>query len=132
MKISRFIALWKQKAGELELETYTLYYATRDPRVPWYAKGFIGLIVAYAFSPIDLIPDFIPILGYLDDLVIIPLGVMMAIKIIPAQVIDESRARAKKHLGEKKPQYKLMGAIVIGIWIIVIVMAGKGLINRIR
>jgi uncharacterized membrane protein YkvA (DUF1232 family) len=119
-----WIELWKQKARELELQTYALYFAYRDPRVPWYAKGFIGLIVAYAFSPIDLIPDFIPIIGYLDDLVVIPLVVFLAIKMIPSQVMQESRLKAAEHLNEKTPQYKIMGVVVIGIWISVIIAAG--------
>lgn len=67
LKNSSFIAFWKQKATALKTQTYTLYLACRDPRVPWFAKGFTALIVAYAFSPIDLIPDFIPVFGYLDD-----------------------------------------------------------------
>jgi uncharacterized membrane protein YkvA (DUF1232 family) len=132
MKKPGLIAFWKQKAEELELQTYALYFAYRDPRVPWYAKGFIGLIVAYAFSPIDLIPDFIPILGYLDDLVIIPLGVLLALKMIPAQVMEESRAKAAEHLHEKKPQYKFMGVAVIGVWIVVALVVGMALMRAIR
>jgi uncharacterized membrane protein YkvA (DUF1232 family) len=132
MKSSGFIAFWKQKARDLELQTYSLYFAYRDPRVPWYAKGFIGLIVAYAFSPIDLIPDFIPVLGYLDDLVVIPLGVFLALRMIPVQIMEECRAKAKEHLNEEKPQYKFMGVIIIGIWIIVILVGGMLLIRYIR
>jgi uncharacterized membrane protein YkvA (DUF1232 family) len=68
------IATLKNRARTLKREAYALYIAARDPRVPWYAKVFIGVVLAYAFSPIDLIPDFIPVLGYLDDLIVIPLG----------------------------------------------------------
>jgi uncharacterized membrane protein YkvA (DUF1232 family) len=132
MKKPGFLAFWKQKAEELELQTYALYFAYRDPRVPWYAKGFIGLIVAYAFSPIDLIPDFIPILGYLDDLVVIPLGVLLALKMIPTQVMEESRAKAVQNLDEKKPQYQFMGVIVVGVWIVVAVVVGAALIRAMR
>jgi uncharacterized membrane protein YkvA (DUF1232 family) len=117
-----FLAIWKQKARELELQTYSLYFAYRDPRVPWYAKVSIALIVAYAFSPIDLIPDFIPIFGYLDDLVIVPLGVFLVLKMVPAQVMADSREKAKEHRVEGKPQYKFMGIIIIGIWIIVLLI----------
>ena len=78
-----WIAAWHRKARELKIQTFALYYACRDPRVPWYAKVLAGAVVAYAFSPIDLIPDFIPILGYLDDLVLIPLGVALTIKLVP-------------------------------------------------
>jgi uncharacterized membrane protein YkvA (DUF1232 family) len=117
-----FLAIWKQKARELELQTYSLYFAYRDPRVPWYAKVSIALIVAFAFSPIDLIPDFIPIFGYLDDLVIVPLGVFLVLKMVPAQVMADSREKAKEHRIEGKPQYKFMGIIIIGIWIIVLLI----------
>ncbi len=103
MEKSGLLAFLKQKAGELKLQTYTLYYAYRDPGVPWYAKGFIALIVAYVFSPIDLIPDFIPILGYLDDLVVVPLGVFLATKMVPARIMEECRAKAKEHMDEGKP-----------------------------
>ena len=103
MKFANLVARWKQSARGLQRETYALYYAYRDPRVPWYAKAFIALVVAYAFSPIDLIPDFIPILGYLDDLLLIPLGVGLALRMIPAEVMRESRARAEQAL-EREPR----------------------------
>jgi uncharacterized membrane protein YkvA (DUF1232 family) len=122
MRKSGYIAFWKQKASELEVQTYALYFAYRDARVPWYARGFIALVVAYAFSPIDLIPDFIPVLGYLDDLVLIPLGVKLALKMIPAQVMEESRAKAKAQLQENRPRYKFMGAVIIGIWTIILIV----------
>jgi uncharacterized membrane protein YkvA (DUF1232 family) len=127
-----FLAFWKQKARELELQTFTLYFAYRDPRVPWYARGFIALIVAYAFSPIDLIPDFIPVIGYLDDLVVVPLGVLLAIKMIPVEVMDECRAKAQVHLDEGKPRYKFMGVIIIGIWIMAALAAGALFLRVIR
>ena len=94
---------WKHKAHELRIQTFALYYAYRDPRVPWYAKGWIALVVAYAFSPIDLIPDFIPVLGYLDDLVLLPLGVYLALKMIPEQVMQEGRAKAQGHFEKGEP-----------------------------
>ena len=114
----------KEKARELKYQTVALYLAYRDPRVPWYAKAFIGLIVAYAFSPIDLIPDFIPVLGYLDDLIIVPLGVMLAIKMIPAPVMADCRARAAEILEQGKPVFKWMGAVIIALWIIVALLVG--------
>jgi len=123
-----FIAFWKQKARELQLQTSTLYFAYRDPRVPWYAKGLIIVVVAYAFSPIDLIPDFIPILGYLDDLIIVPLGVYLALRMIPSQVIEECRTKAKEQLDER-PRYPFMTAIIISIWIIVILAVGIWLVK---
>src|SRR6266542_6142122 len=90
------IQKWKQHAHTIKREVYALYLAFRDPRTPWYGKVFAALVVAYAFSPIDLIPDPIPVLGYLDDLVLIPLGVALAIKMIPPEVMAECRARARE------------------------------------
>lgn len=84
----------KEKILQLRRESYALYLAYRDPRCPWYAKVFTGIIIAHTFSPIDLIPDFIPLLGYLDDLVITPLGIYLALKLIPPDVIAESRQKA--------------------------------------
>ena len=81
---------WKNRANQLKQEVFALWIAYRKPGVPWYAKAFCALVVAYAFSPIDLIPDFIPVLGYLDDLVLIPLGVALAIKMIPADILSDS------------------------------------------
>jgi uncharacterized membrane protein YkvA (DUF1232 family) len=81
--MAQFIETWKQRARELQTEVYAMYLAYRDPRVPWYARIFAACVVAYAFSPIDLIPDPIPILGYLDDLMLVPLGVWLARRMIP-------------------------------------------------
>src|SRR5207237_7169519 len=94
---------WKSWARRAKLEVYTLYLAYKDPRVPWYARVFAACVVAYAFSPIDLIPDPIPVLGYLDDLVLVPLGVVLARKMIPPDVLAECRERARSKLAEGKP-----------------------------
>lgn len=110
---------WKQKAAQLKKHTLALYFALRDPRTPWYAKALILLVVAYAFSPIDLIPDFIPVLGYLDDLIIVPLGVYLVIRMLPPQVMQECQAKAEQGLAEDLPQFKWMGVIVVAIWILV-------------
>jgi uncharacterized membrane protein YkvA (DUF1232 family) len=122
MSSTGILARWKEKARALKVQTYALYLAYRDPRVPWYAKLFTALIVAYAFSPIDLIPDFIPVLGYLDDLIIIPLAVTLALKMIPKDVMDECRAEAQTRLESGDPEFKIMGFVVIGIWIAVFVL----------
>lgn len=71
---------WKRRVRQLKTETYAIYIACKDARVPWYARVFAGFVVAYAFSPIDLIPDLIPILGYVDDLVLVPLGIVLVLK----------------------------------------------------
>jgi uncharacterized membrane protein YkvA (DUF1232 family) len=120
-----FLDFWKKQARALKIQTLALYYAYRDPRTPWYARIFTGFIVAYAFSPIDLIPDFIPVLGYLDDLVIVPLGVLLALKMIPAQVMAECRAKAEQALlNEGKPLFRFMAVLIVAVWIVVLVAVG--------
>ncbi len=86
------LAAWKRRARQLKRDTYALYLALKDPRAPWYARLVAGLVVAYAFSPIDLIPDFIPVLGYLDDLLIVPLGIALTLKLMPPGVLADARA----------------------------------------
>lgn len=108
---------WKARAKTLKVETYALYLACRDPRVPWYAKAFAACVVAYAFSPIDLIPDPIPILGYLDDLVLIPLGVLAARRMVPPTVLAESRTRAREIIAQGKPANWTAAAIIVAIWL---------------
>ncbi len=108
----------RQRAHLLKNEIYALYLAYRDPRVPWYAKLFIALVVAYAFSPIDLIPDFIPVLGYLDDLILIPLGVTLALKMIPSDVLAECRERAQAIAAQGKPVNRAAAVVIVGIWIV--------------
>jgi uncharacterized membrane protein YkvA (DUF1232 family) len=119
-----FINRWKARAKAFKLEVYALYFAYKDSRTPWYAKVFAALVVGYAFSPIDLIPDPIPILGYLDDLVLIPLGAFLAVKMIPAQVMAESRQKAMEVMAQGKPVNKWAAAIVVLIWIGLAVAAG--------
>ncbi|HKU45872.1 MAG TPA: YkvA family protein [Burkholderiales bacterium] len=106
---------WKQRARELKREVYALYFACRDPRVPWYAKVLAIGVVAYAFSPIDLIPDFIPVLGYLDDLVILPIGVLAVRAMIPDAVMDDCRERAVTLEG--KPTSWVAAAVFVAIWL---------------
>ena len=108
----------KQKARLLKTETYALYLAYKDPRVPWYAKAFAAFIVAHTFSPIDLIPDFIPVLGYLDDLIITPLGIFLAIKMIPPEVMSEAREQARRAELERRIQSRAGIAIVLTLWAI--------------
>lgn len=111
----------KQRARALKAEAYVLYLAARHPRTPWYAKLLVAAIVAYAFSPVDLIPDFIPVLGLLDDLVLIPLGILLAIRLVPADVLAECRARAQER---RKRVSRVAGAFIVTLWI---VLAGLGL-----
>jgi uncharacterized membrane protein YkvA (DUF1232 family) len=108
---------WKQRAKELKAETYALYLAVKDPRVPWYAKVSALCVVAYALSPIDLIPDFIPVLGYLDDLILLPIGIALTIKMIPAKVLAECRAKAQARIAEGSLLGWAGAAAIIAIWL---------------
>jgi len=117
MNLNRAIEAWKRRAKQLKTETYALYLAYKDTRTPWYARLFTALVVGYAFSPIDLIPDPIPILGYLDDLVLVPLGVALALKMIPSQVIAESREEAHRVMSEGRPTNWVVAAVIIAIWL---------------
>lgn len=109
------IARWRQRAGLLKRETYALYLAYRHPDTPWYAKLFAACIVAYAFSPIDLIPDFIPILGYLDDLLLVPLGITLALKMIPPPVMAACRDQARA--AEGRPVNWIAAVIIVALWV---------------
>jgi len=109
---------WKEKAKQLKTDTYVLYLAYKDPRVPWYVKVFIAIIVGYALSPIDLIPDFIPVLGYLDDLIIISAGIYLSLKMIPKEVLEECREKAKYELRNSKPKNWVVAFIIVLIWLL--------------
>lgn len=113
---------WKKRARELKREVYALYFACRDARMPWYAKTLAVIVVAYAFSPIDLIPDFIPVLGYLDELILIPLGVMAVRSMVPPLVLEECRAKAAQL--EDKPTNWIAAGVIVSIWIAIAVAAG--------
>ena len=109
---------WKQHAKRLKAEVFALNFAYKDPRVPWYAKLLIVLVVGYAISPIDLIPDFIPVFGYLDDLVLIPLGVAVAIRMIPPNVMEEARLKAESL--QTKPKNWLAAIIIVSVWVLML------------
>ena len=106
---------WRQKVRVFKRQTYTLYLAYKDPRVPWYAKLLAALVIGYAFSPIDLIPDFIPILGYVDDLILVPLGIKMVIKLIPKEVLAEYQEKAEAELNGKLKNW-YAAAVIMLIW----------------
>ena len=119
----QFIENWKRRARELKVEVYTIYLAYKDPRVPWHARIFAACVVGYAFSPIDLIPDPIPVLGYLDDLVIVPLGIALALKMIPPTVLVECRWKAQEVMRQGKPVNKVAAAIILSIWLALAALA---------
>src|SRR5215468_911132 len=106
-----------QRARQLKAETWALALAVRDPRTPWSAKLLVAGIVAYACSPIDLIPDFVPVLGYLDDLVLLPLGIALAMRLVPPTVLVECRARAQETLKNGKPISWVAGAMIVVLWL---------------
>ena len=109
---------WRRWAGRLKSETYALYLAYRDPRIPLHAKLFVALVVGYAFSPIDLIPDSIPVLGYLDDLIIVPLGVALAVRMIPEDVLSESRRKAQEMVERgDTPVSRGAAAVIVVLWL---------------
>lgn len=104
----------KNWARLLKRDVIALWLAARDPRVPWYAKAIAAAVAAYALSPIDLIPDFIPVLGYLDDLLIVPLGISLAVRMIPKPVLEELRARATD---QPRPTSNVAMVVIVLIWI---------------
>ncbi|MGG3805236.1 YkvA family protein [Metabacillus fastidiosus] len=110
------IKIWAKK---LKRQIFVLYLAYKDERVPWYTKLFTVCVVAYVFSPIDLIPDFIPIIGYLDDVIIVPLGIMFALKMIPNEVILECEVKAEEIMKNGKPKNWVVGSLIILIWSII-------------
>ena len=111
-------------AASLVRETLALWLAARHPRTPLPAKLLAGLVAAYALSPIDLIPDFIPVLGYLDDLVLIPAGVALAVRMIPPDVMEESRRTAREHLREDHPNSWVGAAVIVILWVLALTLIG--------
>jgi uncharacterized membrane protein YkvA (DUF1232 family) len=118
-----------ERAKYLKRETYALYLAYHDPRIPWYAKAVCACTVGYALSPIDLIPDFIPVLGYLDDLVIVPAGLALAIRLIPNEVMCECRSKAEERMSQKGPRNYTAAAIIVAIWLCLIFLSGIFIYN---
>lgn len=111
----------KARARALKNETYALYLAARDPRTPWVARALVLLVVAYALSPIDLIPDFVPVLGYLDDLLIVPGGIALALKLIPGDVMEQARQQAREEAIDKRAG-RIGVIIIVLIWILAIIL----------
>ena len=110
----------KSRARALKNEAFAVYLAAKDPRTPWYAKALIFFVVAHTFSPIDLIPDFIPILGYLDDLIITPGGLWLAIRMIPPEVLAEARAKVATS-GVDRSLGHMGAAVIIFMWIVILI-----------
>jgi uncharacterized membrane protein YkvA (DUF1232 family) len=119
MKHKSFIAKAMAWARSIKRDVVALWLAARDPRVPWYAKTVAALVAAYALSPIDLIPDFVPVLGYLDDLLVVPIGILAAVKLIPPNVMADLRLKAEN---EGRPSSTAGLVIVMAIWIVAIAL----------
>jgi uncharacterized membrane protein YkvA (DUF1232 family) len=111
----------KQWARLVRRDVYTVYRVARDPRVPWYAKALALCVAGYALSPIDLIPDFVPVLGYMDDIIIVPLGILIVVKLIPPEIIAEHRALAAGAQG--RPVSHTAAIVIVVVWAASIVVA---------
>lgn len=117
MGMSSRLAYWKRRARLLKVEAHVLYLAYRDPRVPWYARLYAAFVVGYIFSPIDPIPDFIPVVGYLDELLLIPVFVSLARKLIPAPILAEHRATATSATGIGTRKHWLAAGVIVLAWL---------------
>ena len=119
-QVERNKPLWdrlRQWARSVKRDVIALYLAARDPRVPWYAKATAACVAAYALSPIDLIPDFVPVIGYLDDVILVPLGILLAVRLIPADVMAELRAEADTRTA--RPTSRTGAIIIVSVWLMI-------------
>ncbi|THF60112.1 DUF1232 domain-containing protein [Mesorhizobium composti] len=114
----------KSWARSVKRDVHAIYLAARDPRTPWYAKALALFVAGYALSPIDLIPDFIPVLGYLDDAIIVPLGVLLVIRMIPPDVMAEKRVEAAVALD--RPVSRTAATVIVALWIAAVALAAWG------
>jgi uncharacterized membrane protein YkvA (DUF1232 family) len=117
------LAKLKARARQLKGEVLALYLAAKHPQTPWYAKLFVVAIVAYALSPIDLIPDFIPVLGLLDEVLLLPFAIVLAVKMVPADVMSECRTRASERRPDGSRSGRIAAAFIVVAWLAVIVLA---------
>lgn len=111
-------------ARGLKRDVMALWLALRDPRVPWPAKALAALVVGYALSPIDLIPDFIPVLGLLDDLILLPLGILLVIRLIPPALMDELRGAAAARLDQPRPRSLVAALVIVALWLLLAAWLG--------
>lgn len=124
----KLFTTWRARARQLRAEVMALVLAARDPRTPLIAKIVAVSVIAYALSPLDLIPDFVPVLGYVDDLLLVPLGIILARRLIPVQVIDDCRAQAAETLAEHSTAGRVAAAVIVALWL----LAGAGVIFAVR
>ena len=114
---------WKRRARELTAQAYALYLAYRHPRTPWYAKVLAALVVGYVFSPIDPIPDFIPVVGLLDEMLVVPIGVALAARLVPPDVFAECREKARGVAEGEKPVSRVAAVVVVAVWLLCVALA---------
>jgi uncharacterized membrane protein YkvA (DUF1232 family) len=114
---------WRRRARQLSAQTYALYLAYRHPKTSWYAKVFAALVVGHVFSPIDLIPDFIPGVGLLDEMVVVPVGVLIAARMIPPDVFEECREKARRVAEGEKPVSWVAAVAVVAVWLLCVALA---------
>jgi Uncharacterized conserved protein len=112
----------RDHAQRLKRETMALYFAARDPATPWYAKAFVAFVVAYALSPIDPIPDFIPVLGFVDEIILLPFALAFAIRLIPPSVMEAARIRASEEISGQRPRSYTAAVVIVMLWITAIVL----------
>lgn len=126
----RILSSLKERAGELRQFTLVAYYAARDPRTPVVARVLALLVAAYALSPIDLIPDFIPFFGYLDDIILVPLGLALVIRLLPDQVLASAREQAQR--AADRPTSKWAAGVIVAVWLVVLVWLGRWAFTVVR
>ncbi len=107
---------WREKGKRLKTDVHALFLACREPGVPWYAKALMALIIGYVVCPIDIIPDFIPVLGELDELILVPAGIALVVKLIPKSVMEECRRRAREEPINSRTKWIVM-AIIVAVWV---------------
>lgn len=120
----------KSQANQLRRQTLVVFFAARDPRMPFQVRAIAMLVAAYAVSPIDLIPDFIPVIGFLDDLLLVPLGIALVIRLTPLDVLDSARAKAQ--LAADRPVSYVAGATIVAIWLVLLVVAIRWIGSLVR
>ncbi len=126
----RILSSLKERAKELKKLTLIAYYAARDPRTPTLPRVLALLVAAYALSPVDLIPDFIPVLGYLDDLVLVPLGLALVVRLLPDNVLAAAREQAQR--ATERPTSKLAAAAIVAVWLVVLFLLGRWALHAVR
>jgi len=120
LRSEAMITLLKSWAKQLKRQIHVLRFALKDARTPWLPKAIAACVLAYAFSPIDLIPDFIPLLGLLDDVILLPLGIWFALRLIPKEILRESKVKADSAMLGSKPKNWTAGIFILVVWIVAI------------